>query len=182
MGGLSDIPCRFGEVMPPRQAGPTLLATHVDHAPCIAVYLEPMLSDNELLARILDRDLIGFLTAVDPSGQPQTAPVWFVRDGDDIVVYNRPDTPRLSSIAVNPKVALTLRGDRRGMGGVSIEASATRDDSMPSPQDFPGYLDKYRDEIELIGYTPQAFSVGYGVGVRLVVTRVRAFGLEHFDV
>lgn len=140
-----------------------------------------MLSDNELLAQILDRELIGLLTAVDPSGQPQTAPVWFVRDGDDIVVYNRPDTPRLSSIAVNPKVALTLRGDRRGMGGVSIEASATQDESMPPPQDFPGYLDKYKGEIELIGYTAEEFSVGYGAGVRLVVTRVRAFGLEHFD-
>jgi PPOX class probable F420-dependent enzyme len=140
-----------------------------------------MFSANETLARILDRELIGFLTAVDPSGQPQTAPVWFVRDGEDIVVYNRPDTPRLASIAVNPKVALALRGDRRGMGGVSIEAIATHDESMPSPQDFPGYLEKYREEIGLIGYTPEDFSAAYGSGVRLVVTRVRAFGLEHFD-
>jgi PPOX class probable F420-dependent enzyme len=140
-----------------------------------------MLSDNEQLARILDRELIGFLTAVAPSGQPQTAPVWFVRDGDDIVVYNQPNTPRLASIAVNPKVALTLRGDPRGMGGVSIEASAARDDTMPSPSDFPGYLDKYAAEIELIGYTPEQFSVGYRTGVRLTVNRVRAFGLEHLD-
>jgi hypothetical protein len=67
------------------------------------------------------------------------------------------------------------------MGGVSIEASAAQDDTMPSPSDFPGYLDKYAAEIELIGYTPEQFSVGYSTGVRLTVNRVRAFGLEHLD-
>jgi hypothetical protein len=41
----------------------------------------------------MDREIIGFLTAVAPSGQPQTSPVWYIRDGDRLVVYNRPDRP-----------------------------------------------------------------------------------------
>jgi hypothetical protein len=44
-----------------------------------------MLTDDPLLAKILDNDLIGFFTAVDERGQPQTSPVWFVREagGDE---------------------------------------------------------------------------------------------------
>lgn len=149
--------------------------------PCIAVYLSGMLTNPPALATVLDRDLIGFLTAVDRGGQPQTAPVWFVRDGDDIVVYNKPDTPRLASIAVNPKVAFSLRGDRAGVGVVVVEGSAVGDPDLPPAQDFPGYVDKYDREIESLGETPQTFSLGYSAGIRITVTRVRAFGLEHLD-
>jgi hypothetical protein len=70
-------------------------------APCIAVYLAEMLTDNPKLVEILDRDLIGLLTAVNADGQPQSSPVWFMRDGEDIVVLLKPrhfDWPRSSRI------------------------------------------------------------------------------------
>jgi PPOX class probable F420-dependent enzyme len=140
-----------------------------------------MLADNDTLARILDRELIGFLTAVDGSGQPQTSPVWFMRDDDDIVVYNKPDTPRFASIAHNPKVAFTLRGDRRGTGMVSLEGVASRDEGLPPAIDFPGYVEKYLREIESLGWTPEVFAGEYRAGLRIVVTRVRAFGLDQLD-
>ena len=137
-----------------------------------------MATDQPTLHSILDHDLIGFLTAVDLEGQPQTSPVWFVRDGDDIVVYNKPDTPRLDSIAVNQKVALSLRGDRRANGAVLIEGVATREADLPPAKDFPGYLDKYAREIERFGWTPETFSSDYSAGIRITVTRTRAWGLD----
>jgi PPOX class probable F420-dependent enzyme len=137
-----------------------------------------MATDPPTVASILDHDLIGFLTAVDRGGQPQTAPVWFVRDGDDIVVYNKPDTPRLDSIDVNPKIALNLRGDRRATGAVLIEGIATRDTDLPPARDFPGYVAKYAREIERLGWTPESFSSDYSTGIRIVVTRTRAWGLD----
>ncbi|MFZ0012710.1 MAG: pyridoxamine 5'-phosphate oxidase family protein [Acidimicrobiia bacterium] len=139
-----------------------------------------MLSNDTRLARILDRELIGFLTAVDGSGQPQTAPVWFLRDGDDLVVYNRATTPRLSALGSNPRVAFTLRGDLRARGVVTLEGRATVDD-LPPALELPGYLDKYRAEIERLGWTPETFSEDYAVGIRVVVTRVRAWGLDVLD-
>jgi PPOX class probable F420-dependent enzyme len=137
-----------------------------------------MVTDPPTVASILDHDLIGFLTAVDRGGQPQTAPVWFVRDGDDIVVYNKPDTPRLDSIAANPKIALNLRGDGRATGAVLIEGIATRDADIPPAKDFPGYVDKYAREIERLGWTPESFSSDYSAGIRILVTRTRAWGLD----
>ncbi|HJQ77793.1 MAG TPA: pyridoxamine 5'-phosphate oxidase family protein [Acidimicrobiia bacterium] len=137
-----------------------------------------MLSDQALLTAVLDRELIGFLTAVNRSGQPQTSPVWYLRVGDDLVVYNRPGSPRLSSIAANPRVAFTLRGDLRARGGVSLEGQATMAEDLPTAEELPGYVDKYGREIDRLGWTPASFSADYSLGLRIVVTRVRAFGLE----
>lgn len=139
-----------------------------------------MLSESPRILSILDRELIGFLTAVDLEGQPQTAPVWYVRDGDDIVVYNLPTTPRLDSIEVNPRVSFNVRGDRRGVGALLLEAVATVDELGPASE-FPGYLQKYEREIEFIGMTPETFSESYSVALRLVVTRVRSWGLDKLD-
>lgn len=129
---------------------------------------------------ILDRETIGFLTAVSPQGQPQTAPVWFVRSGDDLVVYNHATSPRLASVEVNPRVSFNVRGDIRGTGALLIEAVANVVDLGPASE-FPGYLKKYEREIELFGWTPETFSADYSVALRLEVTRVRAWGLETLD-
>ena len=137
-----------------------------------------MLTNKPLLAKVVDRDLIGFITAIDEGGQPQTSPVWFVRDGEDIVIYNQPDTPRLASIAANHKVAFNLRGDRQAIGAVVTEGTASKDESLPSALDFPGYLEKYAGEIERLGWTPESFSADYTTGLRLAVTRVRSWGLD----
>ena len=139
-----------------------------------------MLTENPRLARILDKDLIGFLTAVNEAGQPQTSPVWFVRDGDDLVIYNRPDAPRFASIEASPKISFNLRGDRRARAAVTIEAAARRE-QLPPATEFPGYLEKYAREIERLGWTPEGFSDRYSAGLRLVVTRLRAWGLETLD-
>lgn len=140
-----------------------------------------MLTNVPALTTVLERDLIGFLTAVDREGQPQTSPVWFARDGDEIVVYNKPDTPRLVSIENNPKVGFNLRGDRAAHGVVVFEGMAVRDPDLPMAMDFPGYLEKYDREIESLGWTPESFSADYSVGIRITITKVRAGGLEHLD-
>lgn len=135
------------------------------------------LTESEELCGILDRELVGFFTAVNEAGQPQATPVWFVRDGDDIVVYNKPTTPRLAAVSANPKVAFNLRGDLRASGAVALEGVATVFE-LPLANEFPGYVDKYGREIERIGFTPETFSAAYSTGLRVQVTRLRAWGLS----
>jgi PPOX class probable F420-dependent enzyme len=136
-----------------------------------------MLSSTEGLPQLFDKELVAFLTAVKENGQPQTSPVWFQRDGDDIVVYNRPDARRLSSIETNAQVALALRGDRQGHALVSLEGTAVVESQLPRAKELPGYEEKYADEIADLGWTPDSFSDEYSVGVRITVTRVRASGI-----
>jgi PPOX class probable F420-dependent enzyme len=137
-----------------------------------------MLSGTEGLPELLDKELIAFLTAVNENGQPQASPVWFQRDGEDIVVYNRPGARRLRSIETNARVALTLRADRQGHALVSLEGTAVTENHLPRAKDFPGYEEKYLDEIADLGWTPDSFSDEYSVGLRITVTRVRASGIS----
>lgn len=141
-------------------------------------YREHMLTNTKGLIQLLDQELIGFLTAVKENGQPQTSPVWFHRDGEDLVVYNRPTARRLRSIASNPLVSLALRADREGHSLVSIEGSARVDRDLPTAEHLAGYVDKYAAQIEGLGSTPASFSIGYSIPLRIAVTRVRASGID----
>ena len=139
-----------------------------------------MLSESPRVLAILDRETIGFLTAVNADGQPQTAPIWFVRTGDDLIVYNHPSSPRLKSVESNPRVSFNVRGDIRGTGALLIEALAGLAEVGPASV-LLGYLEKYQREIESLGMTPETFSAEYSVALRLEVTRVRSWGLESLD-
>jgi PPOX class probable F420-dependent enzyme len=145
------------------------------------MYGERMLSNTSGLSMALDSALIGFLTAVNIQGQPQTSPIWFIRDGEDIVVYNRPTAARLESIDSNDSVAFNLRADRRARSGISLEGAATVDASLPPAIDFPGYVDKYGEEIKRLGWTPESFTGDYSVGLRITVTRVRDWGVSKLN-
>ena len=136
-----------------------------------------MLSDTPGLSDLLERELIAFLTAVNADGQPQTSPVWFVRDGEDLIVYNKPGSPRFAAIAAHPKVAFNLRGDVHGHAVITLEGEAVAVD-LPPAIDWPGYLEKYREDIEDLGWTPEEFALDYRDGIRIRVTRVRAHGLD----
>jgi PPOX class probable F420-dependent enzyme len=140
-----------------------------------------MLTSNTGLPKALDSAIIGFLTAVNGHGQPQTSPVWYIRDGEDLVVYNRPTAARLRSIVGNSRIAFNLRADRRAMSGISLEGTAVVDSDLPPAVDFPGYVDRYGEEIARLGWTPESFSTDYSVGLRITVTRVRNWGVEKLN-
>lgn len=139
-----------------------------------------MITEHTALTALLDREYVAFLTTVNGESQPQTSPIWFMRDGDDLVVYNRPSAPRLISIAANPKVAFNLRGDLRGDAVASLEGEASIG-NLPPATEFPGYIDKYGEEIARLGWTNDQFAGLYSAGLRIRVTRVRAHGLDSVD-
>jgi len=73
--------------------------------------------------RRLHEEKIAWLTTVDGAGCPQPVPVWFLWDGDDsVLLYSRPETPKLRAITANPRVSLNLDGN--GQGGTSSSRSA----------------------------------------------------------
>lgn len=133
-----------------------------------------MLTNNSGLVSALDEELIAYLTTVTPSGQPKTSPIWFMRDDEDLVMWSRPGTLKLSNIESNPKVGLTLRGDAHGHSFALIDAVAAVDPELPDAKDFPGLVDKYGEDIAGLGWTPESFGGDYSVGVRFSVTKVRA--------
>ncbi|HWL49684.1 MAG TPA: TIGR03667 family PPOX class F420-dependent oxidoreductase [Acidimicrobiia bacterium] len=128
----------------------------------------------ELIAR-LDDDLVGWLTTVTESGQPQSSVVWFLRDGDDLLIYSKPNATKMRNIATNPKIAFNLRGDELGDTMATFEGTATVVSSPTPPHQHPAYFAKYQGQIKRLGWTPEQFSDDYSALIRIAVNRVRSW-------
>ncbi len=134
-----------------------------------------MLENRPELAGRLDEDLVGWLTTVTPSGQPQSSVVWYLRHGDDLLVYSKPDATKLANIASNPKVAFNLRGDPEADMVGTFEATATIVERPTPAHEDAAYLTKYRSQIERLGWTPEEFAADYSKLIRLRLDRIRAW-------
>ena len=123
----------------------------------------------------LDREPIIWLTTVRRNGQPQTSPVWFLRHGNELLIYSLPDTARVDNIGSNPRVALNLDGN--GMGGaiVTIEGSARIAGEQPAASEVPEYVDKYLPFMERNGWTPEVFSARYSTPILVTMRRGRSW-------
>ncbi|HEU0304905.1 MAG TPA: TIGR03667 family PPOX class F420-dependent oxidoreductase [Gaiellaceae bacterium] len=124
-------------------------------------------------ARRLREERLAWLTTVSPRGTPQPVPVWFPWDGpDSVLLYSRPDQPKLRNIASNPRVALHLDGNGRGGDIVVCLGQAHVSDDPPADA-IPEYVEKYAVLIERNRWTPASFAADYSVPLRIAISRIR---------
>jgi len=57
---------------------------------------------------ILDSTALAHLATIGPDGHPQVNPIWFLRDGDQIVFGVKGDTQKLRNIRRHPHIALSF--------------------------------------------------------------------------
>jgi PPOX class probable F420-dependent enzyme len=121
----------------------------------------------------LREEKLGWLTTVDGAGTPQPIPVWFLWDGgESILVYSRPDTPKLRNIERQPRVSLNLDGDGRG-GDIIVVLGEARVSDDPPASDLPDYVDKYDEYMDRNGWTAEEFARLYSVPIRIRLQRLR---------
>lgn len=126
------------------------------------------------IAERLDRTLIAWLTTVTPDGQPQSSPVWFLRDGERFVIYSLANAPRVRNVRVNPRVALNLNSTDDGGQVVTVEGTATLEDGPPSTT-LPAYQAKYQALIAEYGWTAESFARDYPQRIVVTPTRLRSY-------
>lgn len=130
---------------------------------------------SRALARLRDETVI-WLTTVTPAGQPQASPVWFLWEGDELLLYSRADTPRAANVRANPRVAANLDGDGDGDEVVSLEGEARIVRERATVADVPdAYLEKYAEKLAAFGWTMESMLVDYPVEIRVRVTRARVW-------
>ena len=137
--------------------------------------IDPATEKGAKVARWLHDDVVAWLVTVTPDGTPVPTPVWFWWDGETVLVYSQPDKPKLRHIATNPRVAIALSVDEVGDLRAVITGEARVDESAPAAFELPEYIDKYRAEIARLGSTPEEFSAGYSVPIRITPTKLRAW-------
>ena len=135
--------------------------------------LDPATESEARALNRLEHELMGWLTTVNPHGQPQSSPIWFLwRDGV-VVVYSRFRAPRNANVEANPHVSFNLNTDPDGDDVVTMEGEARIDLSLPPSSADPAYQAKHRHMLERYGWTPEWLSENYPVPIVITPTRWR---------
>ena len=91
----------------------------------------------------LTTNLMAWLTTVNPTGRPDTVPVWFlVCDDDRILVFSQPGKAKLRNIAANAHVALGLDVTDLGRDIIRFEGTASTNPNHLRADQVPGYVAK----------------------------------------
>jgi hypothetical protein len=69
----------------------------------------------------LKKPLTARMSVNDPDGYPHTVPVWFMLDGDDIVIISPRKTRKVGFLKADAKGAVTIGGDPADGGGYLIK-------------------------------------------------------------
>jgi PPOX class probable F420-dependent enzyme len=139
-----------------------------------AVYAGAMFDERPDIQERLDGELVAWMTTVNADGQPQTSPVWFLVQGEDIVVYSLGKTPRTRNIAANARICLNLNSTSSGGKVVIIEGTAQIVAEGPPANEDAEYRAKYEGPIDDMGMTPESFAAEYHVRIHIQPTRLRA--------
>ncbi len=127
-----------------------------------------------VLRRLQDEEVL-WLTVVDRTNAPRSLPIWFLWDGETILMYSQPNQFKLRSIEANPQVNLHLNSDTGGGDVVVLSGEARVAPDAPPAVDNPPYIEKYSRQIAGLGMTPASFSDSYSVPIIATPTRLWGF-------
>jgi PPOX class probable F420-dependent enzyme len=126
-------------------------------------------------ARHLEDDQIVWLTTVGPDGTPQPSPVWFLWDGDTVLIRSQAATPKVRNIEQRSRVSLSFNCTPNGGAVVILTGDASVDTGAAADNLDPAYVDKYAGGLQSIGMTPDTFAQEYSVPIRVRPTSLRSF-------
>ena len=126
--------------------------------------------------RRLRKENIAWLTTTSADGTPQPHAVWFLWDGETLLMYSIPNQAKLKNIARNPRVSMNLDSRKQGDSIVIVTGTATIDPDAPALNKNRDYLAKYRTEIARLGLGSAAkMAKEYSVAVRITPDKLRGF-------
>ncbi len=87
---------------------------------------------DEAARAFLQKPLIARVSVIDGDGYPHTVPVWFMLDGNDVVIISVRETRKVAYALENPKGAVAIGGDPADDGGYLIKGDFAIE---PDPDD-----------------------------------------------
>jgi len=127
---------------------------------------------GDRVRRRLEEEVVGWLTTVSPDGTPRPSPIWFLWEGESMLIYSKDGTSRTRNLAGNPACSFSFDGNGTGGDIIVLEGTAVITDD-PASTENPDYQEKYRDWIPRIGMDPGTFAMNYPVPIRFTPDRLR---------
>jgi PPOX class probable F420-dependent enzyme len=123
----------------------------------------------------LVEDVVGWLTSVAPDGRVQSSVASFLWDGQTILFYSQPNTPKLRNIAAHPQVSFNLNSDPYADHVLVTEGLAAVDETVPPSDVHLTYAAKYHEPLAHWQMDEAQTARDFSVPVRITPTRVRAW-------
>lgn len=130
---------------------------------------------GERIERRLAEEEVIWLVTSDKDGVPQPSPVWFLREGDTLLIYSKPNAPKLRNIARQPRVALHFHTDAHGEDVKIFHGTAAVDPDVPRAHENPAYLEKYAEPIARLGWAPEQMGNEFSTAIRVRLEKVRGW-------
>lgn len=122
--------------------------------------------------RLEDEEVIWLITT-DSRGVPQTRPVWFLWDGDTILVFSQPRAHKVEHIRKQEQVALNLNCTFTGGDVVVLIGQAEILMEPVSAEEMEAYLVKYEQGLKGISMTESDFKDSYHTAIRIKPLQLR---------
>ena len=113
----------------------------------------------------LRTDQIVWFGTVRDDGQPHLVPVWFLWDGDAVLVFTKADQ-KVRNLRGNPRATLHFNSTPHGGDVVVMEGEAELLAQPSAEVASPAYVQKYAEGIQSLGMTPESMTAEYGQPIR----------------
>jgi PPOX class probable F420-dependent enzyme len=123
----------------------------------------------------LRSNIIAWLTTVGSDGRPYTVPVWFLWDGNTILMFSQPHKQKVRNLRNNARVTLALDETKQGDDVVIVEGTAELLDNPEISVTLPAYVEKYGALIQSMGWTPESMAADYSRAIRVTPTKFRSW-------
>lgn len=120
----------------------------------------------------LRNDYVIWLNSVQPDGRPHAIIVWFLWDGETVLIFSRPKKQKLRNLQQNPHVLLAFDNSHNGSDPITIEGTAQLLAPGEVDATLTAYVEKYGDGIKQLGFTPEQMAAQFSQGIRITPTRV----------
>ena len=134
--------------------------------------LDPADADQARALERLSTDTVVWLTTVSSKLRPEPSAVWFLWDGETVLVYSG-GTARIKNIAENPRVALNFDSADEGDDISIFYGMAVIDPDTPPAKDVAGYRARYERKVPAIGKDWDSFCDHYRYPIRIRLTGYR---------
>lgn len=122
----------------------------------------------------LNNSLITWFTSVRPDGRPHTVPVWFLWDGETILMF-RAIKVKVHELKQNPHVTLALDPSNNGNDIVVIEGTAELVEDVNITTTLPAFTKKYDTLLKEMGWTAESMAPNYPHAVRVTPEKILGF-------
>jgi PPOX class probable F420-dependent enzyme len=122
----------------------------------------------------LRSELMMWISTVRPDGRPHLVPVWFLWDGERVIIFSKPDQ-KIRNLKQNPQVVLALDDTDGGEDVVLIDGEATLPERGTLSPAMPTYAEKYAAKLAAANWTGESMGEEYTEPIVVRPTRIRAW-------